>query len=176
MLRICSLIRWDYTIVWFSSFFPPQIQIWQHWSCSCTITAAGTQEQSPFQTVCTVQSSPPVTTRGRHSADNAARAPGAIRVCNPSPGTSSQQLKPFPWLCGKESTCHCRRFKRNRFNSWVRKSLWSRNWQPAKVFLPGKLHGQRSLAGYSPWGHKELDTTEHAHPQSKLHVVTVADR
>ena len=28
------------------------------------------------------------------------------------------------------------------------------------VFLPGESHGQRSLAGYSPWGHKELDTTE----------------
>ena len=28
------------------------------------------------------------------------------------------------------------------------------------VFLPGKFHGQRSLAGYSPWGHKELDTTK----------------
>ena len=30
------------------------------------------------------------------------------------------------------------------------------------VFLPGKPHGQRSLAGYSPWDHKELDTTEEA--------------
>ena len=29
------------------------------------------------------------------------------------------------------------------------------------VFLPRKFHGQRSLAGYSSWGHKELDTTEH---------------
>ena len=28
------------------------------------------------------------------------------------------------------------------------------------VFLPGKFHGQRSLVGYSPWGHTELDTTE----------------
>ena len=28
------------------------------------------------------------------------------------------------------------------------------------VFLPGEIHGQRSLAGYSPWGHKESDTTE----------------
>ena len=28
--------------------------------------------------------------------------------------------------------------------------------------LPGESHGQRSLAGYSPWGHKELDMTEHA--------------
>ena len=30
---------------------------------------------------------------------------------------------------------------------------------PTPVFLPGKSHGQRSLAGYSPWGHKESDTT-----------------
>ena len=37
---------------------------------------------------------------------------------------------------------------------------WRREWQPAPVFLPGKLHGQRSLGGYSPWGHKESDTTE----------------
>ena len=33
-------------------------------------------------------------------------------------------------------------------------------WQPTPVFLPGESHGQRSLAGYSPWGHKELGTTE----------------
>ena len=32
-------------------------------------------------------------------------------------------------------------------------------WQPIPVFLPGKSHGQRSLAGYSSWGHKELDMT-----------------
>ena len=42
----------------------------------------------------------------------------------------------------------------------VRKIPWSRKWQPASVFLPGKSHGQRSLAGYSSWGHKESDTTE----------------
>ena len=32
--------------------------------------------------------------------------------------------------------------------------------QPTPVFLPGEFREQRSLAGYSPWGHKELDTTE----------------
>ena len=37
---------------------------------------------------------------------------------------------------------------------------WRRKWQPTPVFLPGESHGQRSLAGYSPWGHKESDTTE----------------
>ena len=35
---------------------------------------------------------------------------------------------------------------------------WRREWQPTPVFLPGESCGQRSLAGYSPWDHKELDT------------------
>ena len=39
--------------------------------------------------------------------------------------------------------------RRQEFNPWVRKMPWSRKWQPAPVFLPGKLHGQRSLVGYS---------------------------
>ena len=39
----------------------------------------------------------------------------------------------------------------------VRKIPWRRKWQPTAVFLPGEFHGERSLAGYSSWGHKELD-------------------
>ena len=35
---------------------------------------------------------------------------------------------------------------------------WRRQWHPTPVLLPGKSHGWRSLGGYSPWGHKELDT------------------
>ena len=57
----------------------------------------------------------------------------------------------------KESTCQCRRLKRCGFNPWVRKIPWRRKWQPTPVFLLEKSHGQRSLAGYSQWGHKELD-------------------
>ena len=39
---------------------------------------------------------------------------------------------------------------------------------PLAVFLPGKSHGQRSLAGYSPWGHKESDVTQpHTHTHYK---------
>ena len=38
--------------------------------------------------------------------------------------------------------------------------IWRRQWHPTPVLLPGKSHGQRSLVGYSPWGHKESDTTE----------------
>ena len=37
---------------------------------------------------------------------------------------------------------------------------WRRKWQLTPVFWPGKFQGQRSLAGYSPWGHKESDVTE----------------
>ena len=76
-----------------------------------------------------------------------------------------------PWFCcvksfpgdasGKESTCQCRRHQRRGFNPWVRKIPWRRKWQPTPVFLHEKSHGQRSLVGYSPWGHKELDTVEH---------------
>jgi len=43
---------------------------------------------------------------------------------------------------------------------WIRKIPWRRKWQPAPVFLPRKSHGQRSLTGNSPWGHKESDMTE----------------
>ena len=43
---------------------------------------------------------------------------------------------------------------------WLRKIPWRREWLPTPVFLPGEVHGQRSLAAYSPWGHKESDTTE----------------
>ena len=41
--------------------------------------------------------------------------------------------------------------------------LWRRKWQPTPVFLPKEFHRQSSLVGYSPWGHKESGTTEHAH-------------
>ena len=42
----------------------------------------------------------------------------------------------------------------------VGKIPWRREWQPTPVFLPGESQGQSSLAGYSPWGQKESDTTE----------------
>jgi len=57
---------------------------------------------------------------------------------------------------GKEPTCQCRRCKRCRLNPWARKFPWRRAWHPTPVFLPGKSHGQRNLAGYS----LQLDTTE----------------
>ena len=57
---------------------------------------------------------------------------------------------------GKESVCKAG----NLGSLWVGKILWRREWQPTPIFMPGESHGQRSLGVYSPWGRKELDTTE----------------
>ena len=53
---------------------------------------------------------------------------------------------------GKESAC--------RAGDLVGKIPWRRERLPTPVFLPGEFHGQSSLAGYSPRGHKDSDTTE----------------
>jgi len=58
---------------------------------------------------------------------------------------------------GKESACNVGELV---FDPWVGKVPWRRPWQPTQIFLPGESHGQRSLAGYSPWGHEPSDMTE----------------
>ena len=60
----------------------------------------------------------------------------------------------------KEPVCQFRRCKRCRFEPWVGKVPWRRKWWPAPAFLPGKAHGQRSLAGYSSWRCKKSGVTE----------------
>ena len=57
------------------------------------------------------------------------------------------------WFRGKEFTCQCRR---HGFNPWVRRIPWRRKWQPTPVFLPGRLHWQKSLTGYCLWGQKRV--------------------
>ena len=54
----------------------------------------------------------------------------------------------------------CLQFRRPRLDPWAGKIHWRRKWQPNPVFLPGEVHGQRRLAGYSPWGCKESAMTE----------------
>ena len=57
---------------------------------------------------------------------------------------------------GKEPNCQCKRCRRCWLDSWVGKFLWRRKWQPTPVFLLGESHEQRTLAGYSLWGHKRV--------------------
>ena len=77
----------------------------------------------------------------------------------------------------KEFAFQCRRFKRRRLDAWVGKIHWNRK-QPILVFLPGKFYGQRSLAGHSSLGRKELDATEnateHAHAHNTQYVYVIS--
>ena len=82
------------------------------------------------------------------------RSPGWLSVKN----ADANSISGFPrWCSGKESACQCRRWV---FDPWVRKIPGRRKWQSTQIFLPGKSHGRRSLAGYSPWGYTESGTTE----------------
>ena len=70
----------------------------------------------------------------------------------------SPLLSGLPWWFRLYSIhLQCRRAK---FNPWVGKIPWRREWLPTPVSLLGESYGQRSLVGCSPWGHKELDMTE----------------
>ena len=92
--------------------------------------------------------------------------PGSAEAVWPLQSGSHLSLKTYLLirLSGKESACQCRRCG---FNPWVRKIVWRREWQPILVFLPGKSHRQRSLAGYSPWDSKESDMIERLNNNNK---------
>ena len=85
-------------------------------------------------------------------------------VATGTTGSPYSQMGPLPRHSGKESTCQCRGRKTGGFDLLVRTILWRRKCQATPVF-PGGSHGQRSLVGYSPRGHKELDMTQHTHSQ-----------
>ena len=67
----------------------------------------------------------------------------------------------------KEAACQCRRCKRGEFNPCVGKTPKEGNDNPLQYSCLDKSHGQRSLMGYSPQGHKELDTTEVTWPHEQ---------
>ena len=85
--------------------------------------------------------------------------------CPSKPSTSFCHKMYLIWgfpggTSGKEPICQYRTQKRRGFDPWVRKIPWRRAQQPTPVFLPRAFHELGSLAGYSPWGGKESDTTE----------------
>ena len=65
----------------------------------------------------------------------------------------------LPWCSGGKVSA-CLQCGRPGFDAWIGKIPWRRKWQPTPVPLPGKSNRQSSPVGYSPWGHRELDTTE----------------
>ena len=62
--------------------------------------------------------------------------------------------------------------QRPRFNPWVGNVPWRREWQPTPVFLPAEFHGQRSLAGYSPWVAESQTRLSDTHTHTHTHTHT----
>ena len=62
------------------------------------------------------------------------------------------------------------------FSCWTGKILWRREWQPTPVFLPGESHGQRSLAGYSRRGRKQLNTAEQLRTSGRENTMLLGTR
>ena len=100
----------------------------------------------------------------------AALHPGHLRASVHQGGATAEDTR-TGGLAGNWQAVHC------QLSEWVSSGLfpqllekkkkseytycyWRRKWLPIPVPLPGEFHGQRSLAGCSPWGHKESDTTE----------------
>ena len=71
-------------------------------------------------------------------------------------------------LSGEESTCQCRSHRRCGFKPWVREDPLQEEMATHPSILAWKIHGQRSLMGYSPWNGKQLVTTEHAHTHALI--------
>ena len=77
--------------------------------------------------------------------------PASARCPTLGKPTNAKGQEGFPGgVSGKEPACQCRRRKRHRFDSWVRKIPWRRMWQPIPVFLPGESHRQEPGRLYSP--------------------------
>ena len=88
---------------------------------------------------------------------------------------SSVYMSGFPSISAIRILLQCRRClldRRYGFNPWVRKIHWRRKWLSTPEFFPGKFHGQRSLAGFSPWGRKRV-RRDLATKQQQQHCVYV---
>ena len=81
----------------------------------------------------------------------------------------SEMIFGFPWWLRRYRIClQCRK---PGFDHWVGKIPWRKEQLPTPVFWPGEFHGQRNLAGYSPWDRKESHTTEQSSCTKLLEVL-----
>ena len=122
------------------------------WSLAATLLPVALRQFCPVTTPSTSN------TRDLHEVSQTQVSSGHTHLAKEALWRNLHPLLGFPGgASGKEPTCQCRRCG---FNPWLGKIPWRRAWQITPVFLPGDSHRQRSLADYSPWGHKESDMTE----------------
>ena len=92
---------------------------------------------------------------GKESASSAGD-PGSVPGLGRSPGEGIGYPLQYSWASlVAQLVKNLPAMQETWFDSWVRKILWRRKMLPTPVFWPGEFSGL-----YSPWGHKELDTTE----------------
>ena len=141
-------------------FPPPQIrisrQMWNNSACSQhTAFSSGQQGPTPLPA-----SRPWVLSENCHSVP---RFPSphvwTFKLCSHKSqggkrGSTVALTQATGSTSGEEPSCQCRTSNTFRSSPWFGTILWRREWQPTSVFLPGESHRQRSLVGYSPWGHK----------------------
>ena len=96
----------------------------------------------------------------RRRRDSRSRGPRDGREDKPRNAGKGKEPDPHEGVPGSSVSRIGLQCRRPIFNRWVREISWKREWLLTPVFLPGEFHGQRRLAGYSPWSLKELDTTE----------------
>ena len=154
--------------------------------CVCTHTHTHTHpsciHQQPQLTMCVMNHSDPQATSIQmtlfqiHNPSSAAdplkpTSTGQFPITCTVEGTSFLGLS--RWHSGKESACQCRSRRVHGLDPWIGKIPWRRKWQPTPVFLPGESHGQRSLAGYSPWGCKESDMSKRLSTHAPVCFLTI---
>ena len=71
-------------------------------------------------------------------------------------GQGQGSYESFPGGSDSKKKKNLPAMQETQIQTWIKKIPWRRKWQPTLVFLPGEFHGQRSQAGYSSWGYKEL--------------------
>ena len=81
----------------------------------------------------------------------------ALRNSSPWPSWN-KILSELDWRASQvaQMVNHLLQCRRPRFDPWVRKIPWTREWLPTPVFLPGEVHGERTLVIYSPWGSQRV--------------------
>ena len=103
----------------------------------------------------------------------------------PKPGFTGLKTKGWKWDApltiilyhtpgstgGEESVCQCRRCKRYKFDYWISKIPWNKKWKPIPVFLPGKFHGQKSLAVHGV-GKTQTQLSAHTHTHTHTHKMS----
>ena len=124
--------------------------------CRINVSAVPKAPRVPFQPLSLSLAYPRFSEECRQDSVNHKTTVITNRISNTPPFFCKGLLQ---WLSRWRSHLQCRRGRRHQFSPWVGTIPWWRKWELTPVFFLRKSHEQRRLAGYSSWGHKELDTT-----------------